>query len=780
MPYLQLFLTICLCCPLSLFAPPSIAQTPSRRLPIVTPESARFDPSRLNQIDAAVQKALGEKKMPGCVVLIGRQGKVAFLKAYGSKRLLPTPEPMTTDTLFDLASLTKPIGTATSVMRLVEEGKIRLRDPVAMHLPEFSVNGKEKITIEQLLTHQAGLIADNPVSDYADGAEKAIEKLLAIGVANPPGTKFVYSDVGFMILGELVKRVSGKPLNEFAQEKIFEPLGMRETMYVPTDALKTRAAPTEQRDGKWMQGDVHDPRAFALGGVAGHAGLFSTAEDLALYADMLLRSGAAPEGRVLGEATVRAMTTRHPVSSGYRGLGWDMQTGFSSNKGETMSTSAFGHGGFTGTGIWIDPELDLFVIFLSNRVHPAGKGLVNPLIGTIGTIAASSILEPGASPTSTPTKVLCGIDVLERESFKRLEGRKIGLITNHTGVTREGRTTIEAFRLAKNLELKTLFSPEHGIAGALDQSNIADARDEATGLPIYSLYGESRAPSEKSLAGIDTLVFDIQDIGCRFYTYVSTMKLAMEVAAKQKIKFVVLDRPNPLGGLLVEGPVLDEGAESFVAFHAVAVRHGMTVGELAKMMNEERKIGADLEVVSVEGWNRAMHFDQCDLAWINPSPNMRSMNAALLYPGVGLWEMTNLSVGRGTDTPFELIGAPYIDSRQLAGALNSANLQGVSFLAKDFTPTASKFKNEKCGGVAIVITNREKLRPLDVGLEIAHQLKNLYGEKWRTKEINRLLGNKKVAEALLEGATRDEIKRGYSEELKAFTARRAQFLIYKN
>jgi uncharacterized protein YbbC (DUF1343 family) len=758
--------------------PTASAQAPSRRLAVISPDAAGFDATRLAQVDTAIQKALDEKKMPGCVVLIGRQGKVAYLKAFGSKRHLPSVEPMTTDTIFDLASLTKPIATATSVMRLVEEGKVRLRDPVATHLTEFAVNGKEKITVEQLLTHQGGLIADNPISDYAPGTEIAVDKLMAIGLSNPPGTKFVYSDVGFMVLGELVKRVSGKPIHEYAREKIFEPLGMSETSYLPNEPLRSRAAPTEQRDGKWMQGEVHDPRAFALGGVAGHAGLFSTAEDLALYADMMLMRGAAPKGRVLGEATVNQMTTRHPVSSGYRGLGWDMQTGYSANKGETMSSSAFGHGGFTGTGIWIDPELDLFVIFLSNRIHPNGKGLVNPLIGTIGTIAASSLIESGTVNGIASTKVLCGIDVLERESFKRLEGRKVGLITNHTGITREASTTIQAFHRAKNLELKTLFSPEHGIAGALDQSNISDSRDRDTGLPIYSLYGESRSPSEKSLEGIDTLVFDIQDIGCRFYTYVSTMKLAMEAAATRKIKFVVLDRPNPLGGVIVEGPVLDEGAESFVAYHAVPIRHGMTVGELAKMLNEECKIGADLEIVPIEGWNRAAYFDQCGLTWINPSPNMRSVNAALLYPGVGLWEMTNLSVGRGTDTPFEVIGAPWINGPELAAALNGAGLAGVSFIAREFTPSVSKFKGEKCGGVAIIITNRARVHPVDIGIEIAHKLKSLYGEKWHTKELNRLLGSQKTANALLQGFTLEEIKAAYAKEAKKFADRRAKFLLY--
>lgn len=772
----SLFVVILGCC----FAACQIAsaQTASRRLPVVTTDSAGMDAARLAKIESVVQTALDQKKLPGCVVLVGRQGKVAYLKSFGAKQLQPTIEPMTTDTLFDLASLTKPIATATSVMKLVEEGKVRLRDPVSQHLPGFEQGDKKEITVEHLLTHQGGLIADNLLADFSAGREKAIEKLIAINKSQPPGTKFVYSDVGFMLLGELVAKVSGKPLDAYAKENLFEPLGMSETMYLPTEALKLRAAPTEMRDGQWIQGEVHDPRAFALGGVAGHAGLFSTAEDLALYADMMLRNGAAPEGKILGEATVRKMTTRHPVSSGYRGLGWDMQTGYSSNKGETMSASAYGHGGFTGTGIWIDPQLDLFVIFLSNRVHPDGKGSVNPLIGTIGTIAASTIQNLPLEPSLAQTKVLCGIDVLEREAFKSLAGRKIGLITNHTGVNREGVTTIQLLNAAQNLELKTLFSPEHGIAGALDESNIGDSRDPETGLPIFSLYGPSRSPSEESLKGLDTLVFDIQDIGCRFYTYVSTMKLAMQAAAKAKIKFVVLDRPNPLGGLVVEGPILDEGAESFVAYHTVAVRHGMTVGELARMLNEECKIGSDLEIIKVEGWQRAAYYDQCNLAWINPSPNMRSMNAALLYPGVGLWEMTNLSVGRGTDTPFELIGAPWIDGRKLAASLSAARLPGVTFLAKDFMPSASKFKGEACGGVMITITDRNRVRALDIGLEIARQLKALHGEKWNVKELNRLLGSKNTADAILQGQTLEEIKATYTKDAKTFAARRAKFLVY--
>ncbi len=369
--------------------------TAAERLPVVSPADVGFDPAKLAQIDALVETGLQEKRMPGCVVLVGRHGKIAWLKAYGRRAIRPEVVPMTTDTVFDLASLTKPVAAATSVMLLKERGKFKFDDPVAQHLPAFSQGGKEQVTIQQLLVHQSGLIPDNALKDYLDGPEKSFERIFALKPKTPPGTKFTYSDVGFLVLGELVRQVSGQPVNEFSQDNIFKPLGMSETGYLPGEALRLRAAPTEARDGKFTPGVVHDPRAFHLGGVAGHAGLFSTAEDLAVYAQMLLGKGTYGAGekavQILRPETVEEMTRPVVVSSGLRGLGWDMQTGYSSNRGEGMSPAAFGHGGFTGTAIWIDPQLDLFVVFLSNRVHPDGKGLVNPLAGKIGSAVVQSI-----------------------------------------------------------------------------------------------------------------------------------------------------------------------------------------------------------------------------------------------------------------------------------------------------------------------------------------------------------------------------------------------------
>jgi CubicO group peptidase (beta-lactamase class C family) len=346
-------------------------------------------------IDAAVAEGLREKKMPGCVVAIGCRGELVLLKAFGRRQVEPEPAPMTVDTVFDLASLTKPIATATSVMVLAERKLIDPEQPVVRYVPEFGPHGKDQITIAQLLTHQSGLIADNDIADYADGPEKAFQRICDLKLTAAPGTKFQYSDVGFIVLGKLVERVAKKPLDEFARDAIFRPLGMRETGYRPNESLRSRAAPTEKRDGEWMRGVVHDPRAFALGGVAGHAGLFSTAADVAVFAQAILDQGRRDRCRILLPETVTLMTSPRPLTNGgLRSFGWDMQTGYSKNRGTAFSPRAFGHSGFTGTSLWIDPDLECFVVFLSNRVHPSGQGSVNPLAGQIGTIVGQAIVRP--------------------------------------------------------------------------------------------------------------------------------------------------------------------------------------------------------------------------------------------------------------------------------------------------------------------------------------------------------------------------------------------------
>ncbi|MEM9353510.1 MAG: exo-beta-N-acetylmuramidase NamZ domain-containing protein [Planctomycetota bacterium] len=741
--------------------------------------------AQLSAIHAAVnplvEESIGRGDIPGCVVTIGNSSGVYYQEAFGQRQIEPTPEPMTADTVFDLASLTKPVATATSVMRLVEQGSVRLRAPISAHLPEFGENGKGEITIEQLLTHQGGLIADNKLADYQDGPEKSWERICALGLKAEPGSRFIYTDVGFIVLGKLVEKVSGKPLNEFARDEVFAPLGMGETGFLPPQSLHARTAPTEFQDGAWLKGTVHDPRAALLGGVAGHAGLFSTAGDLGRYARAMLRTLHGQAAGPLSRAAAQEMIRPRDVAGNWRGLGWDSASRYSSNRGELLSSRAFGHGGFTGTAMWIDPELDLYVIVLSNRLHPDGKGSVNDLAGRIGSIAAANRAQRHRPPTPAMAEaaVQLGIDVLRRDGFKQLAGARVGLITNHTGLDSTGASAIDLLHAAESCELVCLFSPEHGIRGELDQSKISDGVDEKTGLPVYSLYGKTRKPLPEQLASIDTLVFDIQDIGTRFYTYISTMGLAMEAAAESGKKFIVLDRPNPIGGVAVAGPVLDAGSESFVAHHTIPIRHGMTVGELAMMFRGELGIDVKLQIVQTEGWRRGEYWDATGLTWVNPSPNMRSLTQAFLYPGVGILETTNVSVGRGTDTPFELIGAPWINQRELAAALNARRLPGVRFVPVRFTPDASKHAGLVCGGVNIVVTDRAAAEPIGVGLQLALELRRLYPDDWEVGSLNRLLGNQAVREEVLAGVPLEQITQGYQAGVDAFLVRRSGLLLYE-
>jgi len=758
-------------CLLLAFSDSVQAQPP--KLPYRQPAEVGMNAAMLERIDDAVLAGIEKGKMPGAVVMIGHQGSIVYHKAFGSRQLQPVAREMTKDTVFDMASVTKPVATATSIMILLERGVLRLRDKVSDHLPEFGSKGKENVTVQQLLTHVGGLIPDNSIKDYQGTPEQSIQNFLDVELNYEPEKDFKYSDVGFQVLGELVARKTGQNVHHFSQANIFLPLGMSETTYLPPEALAARAATTEQREERWMVGEVHDPRAYAMGGVAGHAGLFSTATDLAVYAQMMLNQGEYHGVRVLGPQTVRLMTASYDVPKGSRGLGWDKRTGYSVNRGESMTAAAFGHGGFTGTGLWIDPELDLFVIFLSNRVHPNGKGLVNPLIGTVGTIAASAV-------RSVPieARVLTGIDILQRDGFQRLAECRIGLITNHTGLDQSGVSTAKRLNDCKSHELVTLFSPEHGFAGKLDQENIKDATDPETGKSVFSLYGADRKPSEKSLQGIDTIVFDIQDIGARFYTYISTMGNAMEVAAEKKLRFVVLDRPNPINGVDIAGPVLDDGLQSFVAYHTLPLRHGMTVGEIAEMLRAEKKLDLDLSIVRCEGWNRANYLDATGMTWINPSPNMRNLNQALLYPGIGLVEYTNLSVGRGTDTPFEHVGAPWMDASQVARELNLLSMPGFRCMPEQFTPTSSKFQDKLCHGVRFLITDRSRFEPVRLGLSLAMVLRKVHPSEWEYQQLIKLLGSAKVLDAIEKQESIERVLDLAREGLPDFAKRRSQFLLY--
>lgn len=742
-----------------------------------------FDLTRLNRIDAIAAEQIAKANVPGAVVVVVHDDAVVFRKAYGHRQLVPEKRDMTFDAVFDMASLTKPIATATSVMRLVEQGKIKLSEPVAKYWPEFAANGKEAVTVEQLMLHTAGLIPDNSIKDYVGTRDEMLGRVAGQKLEAPPGTRFKYSDVGFIALGALVHKVSGQPLDQFAAENVFKPLKLTATGYKP--AAGAPFAVTGVRDGKLIAGEVHDPRAFALGGVAGHAGLFSTVDDVTRYCRMLLRGGELDGVRILSPLAVKYFTDPHPVPGGLRSYGWDVDTSYSGPRGDLFPAGdGFGHTGFTGTSVWVDPPSKTAIIILTNRLHPdEKKGNSAEIRRQIANVVASAITTDTGrlfhQKTSTARgPVLTGIDVLRRDKFASLKGRSVGLVTNHTGRGADGTATIDLLAKADGVKLVALFSPEHGLRGEKDEK-VGDGKDEKTGLPIYSLYGERRKPTAETLKGIDTLVYDIQDIGCRFYTYSSTLGLTLEAGKENGVRVVVLDRPNPIGGVLVEGPVRDEGRGSFVGYHDVPVRHGLTVGEMAKLFNVERGIGAELEIVKCENWRRGDTFERTALPWRNPSPNMRHLTAAMLYPGVGLLETTNVSVGRGTERPFEWVGAPYLDGRRFADEMNKAKLPGVKFVPTSRTPTGSTFKDKECGGVDIVVTDWDRLRPVHVGLTLAATLRKLYAKEWETKRFDTLLIHKATFDGLTAGKSVAELEKAWQQDLQKYLDRRAKVLLYE-
>lgn len=752
-------------------------------------------PDKLAEMDHVIEQAVAARECPGGVLWVGYKD-ANYHKSYGNRALVPAEEPMTENTIFDAASLTKVVACTPAVMLLQERGLIDLEAPVSRYIPEFTGGDKEKITVRQLLLHLSGLRGDIETRSDWHGQGTAIQKACEEKLLTPPGTAFRYSDINFFLLGEIVQRVSKSPLQDFLAREVFQPIRMVDTGFLPAETMIPRIAPTEVVEGKPWRGIVHDPTARKMGGVAGHAGLFTTAADLARYSRMMLNLGELEGVRIFKPETVKLMTSVQTPDSitVRRGLGWDIDSSYSGPRGKWFPLGSYGHTGWTGTSLWIDPFSQSFVIFLSNRNHPTEAGNVIPLRARLGTLAAEAIPDfnfayvPGAlaaraeaerprarAPIRSSKTVLNGIDVLVRQNFAPLRGLRIALITNHTGHDRQRNSTIDLLKNAPDVQLKALFSPEHGIRGDLDEK-VTDAVDEKTGLPVYSLYGSDRKPRPDQLKDIDALVFDIQDVGCRFYTYTATMALGMEAAAEARIKYFVLDRANPINGMAVEGPVL-AADPTFVAYHKVPLRYGMTMGELARMFKAERHCEVHLTVVGLENWDRGQWLDETGLPWTNPSPNMRNLTQAVLYPGIGLLESA-VSVGRGTDTPFEVVGAPYVDDLRLAAELNAAALPGVRFVPIRFTPTASVHKGQLCKGVYIMLTNRDDCKVVDVGIQIACTLRRLYPSDFNPEKIKHLLLHPRTLEAIKSVKPLPEIQAGWEKELQEFQKVRAKYLLY--
>ncbi len=763
-------------------------------------------PNRLAALDSIVRQAIQNGEIPGAVVLIGHDGQVIYRKAFGHRSLEPRREPMTTDTIFDIASLTKVVATTTAVMQLEERGTVRLNDPAMKYIPEFAQNGKDDITLRELLTHFSGLPEGLDLKQPWQGRAAGLREAYEIKPIAAAGARFHYSDVNFIVLGSMVERLTDTSLDKYCAARIFAPLGMAHTRFLPPAAWLPKIAPTQYDEHEHMlRGVVHDPTARRMGGVAGSAGLFSTADDLSKFAQALLNGSP-----VLSPLAVEKMTTpqQPPTAQVLHGLGWDIDSPYSSPRGDFLPVGSFGHTGFTGTSLWIDPTTKTYIIILTNAVHPRGKGSTIALRSEIATAVATALpltisekeklrweSITGYNETQTAARkisvrngsVQTGIDVLEAHNFDVLGGstdrkKKIGILTNQTGVDAQGRRTIDVLAAAPGVSLQAIFSPEHGVTGTLDTTAIGNSRDTTTGVPVYSVYGgtdAARRPSPDVLKTLDAVVIDVQDAGARFYTYETTLGYFLEAAAKAGIEIIVLDRPNPITGSFVQGPISDPGRESFANYSQVPVRHGMTMGELAKMYNEERGIHARLTVVPMAGWLRGDWFDSTDLAWVNPSPNLRSLTEATLYPGVALVEGTNISVGRGTDTPFEVMGAPWANGRELAAYLNARGISGVRFVAASFMPSSGTYHGENCQGINLMVVERNALDGPELGIELASALHKLYPQQYHMDRMMEILANQSVFDAIMQGEDPRRIAEDWQEPLEKFEELRQKYLIYK-
>ena len=780
---------------LFLLALPASAPAPPSDVSV----SGRFDPSGINE---GANEAVASGEIPGVVVLVGRGDGILFERAYGSRRLVPNQAPMTLDTIFDIASLTKPVGTTIAVMSLVERGLISLDAPLGRYLKEFQEKPFEEITIRRLLTHSAGLGGYPPNSTVASGMPTAVRAIARLPLEYAPGSGFQYSDTGFILLGEVVRRVSGMPLDRYLDRVLFRPLGLADTTFHPRASTMNRVAPTEFANGHMLRGDAHDPRARLLGGVAGHAGIFTTAADLSRICRMLLNGGTLDGQRILEAATVRTMWELQPEGRGGRTLGWDVFSSYSRTIAPFFPEGSVGHLGFTGTAVWIDPPTKSYLIILSNRVHPNGGGAakIRDLRVRLAAAAGAQLFQPpviadpgpisgpaadGPVPDTrlpetilTPDRVLSGLDVLVDQRFSMLTGHSVGLVTNQTGIDSRGRRTIDLIANAPGVKLQAIFSPEHGITGQAN-TDVPNGFDAATGRPIWSLYGATRRPSPAMLKDVTVMVFDIQDVGARYYTYLTTLIYVMEEASRQRIPVVVLDRPNPITGRVVEGPLMDPDLYSFTSPHTIPVRTGLTIGEFGRLAAAERKIPVSLTVVPLVGWQRERWYDETGLPWVNPSPNIRSVTQALLYSGVGLLEATNLSVGRGTDMPFEVIGAPWIEPRGLAEVLNRQGLRGVTFEPIWFTPTSDVYASTLCAGVRLVVTDREAIRPVTVAFALARALRERHREQFRPENIQNLLVNRSTMWAFLRGEVLDRVVAWAEMDRASFLKRRASYLMYR-
>ncbi|HEX5685895.1 MAG TPA: serine hydrolase [Ideonella sp.] len=752
---------------------------------------AQPGPTDWAPLDAAVRGQMAAGAVPGAVVIVGDAQHVWLRRAWGLRAAGPQPEPMTADTVFDLASLTKVVCTTTAVLQLVERDSLQLDAPAARYWPAFAAAGKGAITVRQLLSHSSGLRPGLTLRP-TDDAAAVWKRLLAETPVSAPGSRYLYSDLNFLALGVLVQRVAGRSLEAQCQRRVFEPLQMHDTGFRPPRRLAPRIAPTEPMTDGWLRGTVQDPTARRAGGVAGHAGLFGSADDLARFAQAMLRAGPTTP---LFRGTINDLQRPQGAASatGWHGLGWSLIAPLQAEREALPAWGAVGHTGYTGTGIWLDFTHRRFVVLLTSRLHPDGRGDARPLRRQVLALVAS--LQPPSPqdgepplypqaprPDDGPAPVWTGIDVLRQQGYAMLQGRRIGLVTHSAAIDRHGWRTLDRLRHAPGVRLVRLFTPEHGL-NADAEGRIDAGTEPFSGLPIVSLYGATQRPAPETLQDLDTLVIDLQDAGVRFYTYLATLGECLRAAAKAGIQVVVLDRPDPARADRVAGPKRDPGLQSFTAYAALPVQHGMTIGELARYLAAELKadegLSVDLQVVAMRGYRRAMDFESTGLDWVPPSPNLRRPDSARLYPGVAWVEGAPVSVGRGTDHPFEWVGAPWIDGDRLAQVLAEQQLPGVAVRAIQFVPKAAPHAGQRCEGVALRVTDRERFDASLLGAALVQALHRLWPRQFFAERTIGMVGSAQTLQQLRDGLPPAQARERWEKDWGDFLQRRAAALLYE-
>ena len=720
-----------------------------------------------DRVRAALDTAVAEAKAPGAVAYIGDLEHTHAHVAVGARQLVPEQRPAELDTVYDLASLTKVVATTTAVMLLAEDGAIDLDAPVSAYLaiPQFSA-----IAVRHCLTHTAGLDPGKPLYKECTTIDAMLERYAAMPLRWPPGTRWLYSDVSFMVLGRIVELVSGRSLDAFCMERIFTPLEMNNTRYIPPADWAARCAATERCPwrGKTMIGQVHDENAYAVGGVAGHAGLFSTAPDLARFVRALLG------GKVLkGETVDRMMQLGLVPAWPWQGLGWQLDAWPTKNFGFLPTRNSAGHAGWTGTSLWMDRTTRTFAILLSNTCHPARDTRDNETLRRSFHTAIGAIYYPNSTNTHT------GLDRLVREDFRGLRGKRIALLAHHAAVDQFGRHIIDVLALAPDVTLARLYSPEHGLTGQAEAGATVGA--QTAQVPVVSLYGKRTAPTADELSGIDTFAIDLQDVGARYYTYPATMRACLKACAAAGVPVLVLDRPNPCGGIALEGPIA-ANTDSLVCWGAVPARHGMTMGEIAEWFRttELKDSGLDLTVNLLDGWRPERLFGECSLAWVPASPNLPTPETALVYSGTCLFEGTNVSEGRGTDTPFTLVGAPWLDAARVIAAVPGDATPGLQLAPATFTPrsipgkaASPKYLDTECRGVRIAVTGPHAARPFATAVALLCAIRRIHPDQfvWE-KSFDVLAGTPALREQIDRGGDPLNIIAGYAAPLAEFDAAR--------